>query len=549
MSGDFYIKGEMNIMANTKKYVSLDKLALYDEKIKKVVSDGDAAALKSAKDYADSLAVNYDAAGSAASALGEAKTYADGKDAAIQAAQKAGDDAAAAAGVADGKAVKAQGDVDNLKSYVGTIPEGATSTNVVAYVQEKTSGIATEGAMTELGNRVTVVEGDVATIKGDYLKSTDKTELEGKITDANTAVATEQSRAEGIEAGLRTDVDAIKGDYLKAVDKTELSDAIADETERATGVEGGLDTRIKAIEDDYLVAADKEALQTQINTIMNNPDAEGAINSINEFTQYVAEHGTIAEGFRTDIDKNKEDIAANAKAIEDHATLAGQTYATKTELANEKKALQDEIDADVKVVADDLAELADVVEGLGNTKADKTALAEAIEALEGADSGLDARLKVVEGAVGESGSVADDIATAKQEAIDAAAADATSKANAAEAAAKGHADGLNTAMNARVEALEAIDHDHTNKAELDLIVSGDKAKWDEAYAKRHEHSNLSVLEGITAGKVTAWDAAEGNAKTYADGLNTAMDTRVATLESWHENFVECSQEDIQGLFA
>ena len=37
--------------ATAKKYVSLDKLGLYDEKIKKVISDGDAASLQSAKDY------------------------------------------------------------------------------------------------------------------------------------------------------------------------------------------------------------------------------------------------------------------------------------------------------------------------------------------------------------------------------------------------------------------------------------------------------------------------------------------------------------------
>ena len=64
----------------------------------------------------------------------------------------------------------------------------------------------------------------------------------------------------------------------------------------------------------------------------------------------------------------------------------------------------------------------------------------------------------------------------------------------------------------------------------------------------HEHSNLSVLEGITSDKVTAWDAAEGSAKTYADGLNTAMDTRVATLETWHNNFTEVSEEEINALF-
>lgn len=82
--------------------------------------------------------------------------------------------------------------------------------------------------------------------------------------------------------------------------------------------------------------------------------------------------------------------------------------------------------------------------------------------------------------------------------------DAKGDAAAAETAAKGHADNLNTAMNARVEALEAIDHDHGNKA---------------------------VLDDITAEKVAAWDAAEQNAKDYADDLDEAMDGRVAALEA------------------
>ena len=48
--------------------------------------------------------------------------------------------------------------------------------------------------------------------------------------------------------------------------------------------------------------------------------------------------------------------------------------------------------------------------------------------------------------------------------------------------------------------------------------------------KAHEHDNEDVLDGITSAKVSAWDAAEGNAKTYADGLNTAMDARVQVVE-------------------
>lgn len=467
-------------MANTKKYVSLDKLSLYDEKIKAKIAADDAATLASAKSYADGLAVNYDAAGSAATAEANARAYADGKDAAIQAAHKAGTDAAAAAAVADGKAVAAQGEVDALEAYVGTFTHDTAKT-VVEYVNAKTDGIATSGNLEALAGRVTAVEGDVATIKGDYLKAADKTELEGEIDAVQTAVDTEKSRAEGVEAGLRTDVNTIMGDYLKAADKTEL--------------QGNIDTVSAAVE-----------------RLTNGVSAD-EVDGVNDLIQYVKDHGTEVTGMQ-------EDISENATAI---AGVAGRMDT-----------------AEGKITA---------VEGAVATKAEKTYVDEQVQALQGVDTGLDNRLKAVEAAVGESGSVADDIATAKQEAIDAAAADATTKANAAETNAKGYADGLNTSMNTRVEALEAIDHDHANKSELDLIASGDKAKWDAASAKAHEHSNLSVLEGITSAKVTAWDAAEGNAKGYADGLNTAMDARVATLETWHNNFTECSEDDINGLFA
>lgn len=213
----------------------------------------------------------------------EAQAMADGKDEAIAAAKKAGDDA--------------QADVDALKTYVGTFTASEGVDTVVKYIDAKTANIASDETVSALADRVKAIEDD-------YLVEADKTELAGLVT-------AEKTRAEGIEAGLRTDVDAIKGDYLKAADKTALTEAITAEETRAKGVEADL--------------------QTQINTIMNNPDAEGAINSINEFTKYVQEHGTIADGFRTDIDKNKEDIAANTKAIADQATSDAATYETKTD--------------------------------------------------------------------------------------------------------------------------------------------------------------------------------------------------------------------------
>lgn len=522
-------------MANTKKYISLDKLGLYDEKIKKFLADADAAALASAKEYADGLAGNYEAAGTVATAQTALQKNIDAVGAKADAAQAAAD--------------KAQGEVDALETLVGTLPEGTAATSVVDYVNVKTAGIATDAALGELNNQVSGLQTVVNGIVTDHLKAADKQEL----ADAITA---EETRAKGIEGGLETRLAAVEADYLTSADAESLQ-----------GNVDGVVERVAAIEADHLKAADKTelqgkidakadqtaldaeieratqaeaGLQTQINTILNNPDAEGAINSINEFTKYVEDHGTIADGFRADIDKNKGDIAAMDAAYK----------AADTAMAGRLDALE-AIDHEAYVGAD--TALKTELEGKINTKADAsavTAVEENIAKLQEADAGIIERVAAVEAQLGDGeDSVADMIADAKAETLEEAASAAATKDAETLAAAKEHANGLNTAMDARVQALEAIDHDHANKAELDLIATGDKAKWDAAAAKAHEHSNLEVIEGITAAKVTAWDAAEGNAKTYADGLNTAMNTRVASLESWHENFLECSQEDINGLFA
>ena len=224
---------------------------------------------------------------------------------------------AAAAAAAQTAAEAAQADADALEGRMDTV-EGKVTTLIGSDANKSVRTIANEEATAAANAEKSRAEGieaglrtDIDAVKADYLKAADKTEL-------SNAIAAEKSRAEGIEAGLRTDIDAVKVDYLKAADKTELSNAIAAEKERAEAAEAGL--------------------QTQINTIMNNPDAEGAINSINEFTQYVADHGEIAEGFRTS-------IAANTKAIEDHAALAAETYMSKEDAAAELEELANQITA------------------------------------------------------------------------------------------------------------------------------------------------------------------------------------------------------------
>ena len=465
-------------MANTKKYVSLDKLGLYDEKIKKVITDGDAAALASAKSYADGLATNYDAAGSAASALAEAKSYADGKDTAIAEAKQAGVDAAAAAAIADGKAVAAQGEVDALEAYVGTFTHD-TAKSVVEYINAKTDGIATSGNLEALGTRVTAVEGDVATIKGDYLKGADKTELEGKITAVETAVATEKSRAEGIEAGLETRLAKVEGDYLKAADKTEL--------------QGNIDTLTGVVE-----------------TLRDGIDAD-KVDGVKDLIDYVEEHGTEVTGM-------KEDIAENAEAIEG---VAGRMTT-----------------AEGKITA---------VEGAVATKAEKTYVDEQVQALQGVDSGFETRIAAIEGKFGGAeGSVEDMIADAKAEAIAAAASDAASKDEAILAAAKKYADDEDAKIETRVDALEAASATHALAS--DLTALGGRVSTAEGKISTLE-GEMDAVEALAAANEAAHKAnAAAIALKASQADLEAVSGRVTTLETWHNNFTECAEEDINKLF-
>jgi len=421
-------------MPNTKKYVSLAKLTKYDELLKAKMAADDAKVLSDAKSFAEGLAGNYEAAGAVATAKtelqGNINALANGAvkqntDAIAKLNGDATTDGSVAKAVADAKALvdadvdavesvanqnktdiaainntetgilaqakkfasdedaKVQANVDKLSEYVGTIPEGATATDVVGYVVERTSGIATNTALAELQAAVDANKEDISGLK----------------TKDGELVAKDEELAQAI-AAVKEDVDAFFAD--------------ADMTESA-----------------------KDTLK--------------------ELQTYIASDETAAS-----------QMAASIKANSD-----------------------------------------------------------AISALETAGVTQDEKIAALEAKFGEGdGSVEDMIAAAKQEAVDTAAADATTKANQALTDSKAYTDTEVGKDRTRLDALEAVTHSHANKAELDLIATGDKAKWDDAAAKAHEHGNKDVLDGITATKISAWDAAEANAIAKANELNTAMTTKV-----------------------
>lgn len=479
-------------MADTiKKYVSLENLGLYDEKIKTLIDSKDADILASANAYADGLADNYEAAGT----VNTAKQELQGKIDTVSAANEA-----------------TQAEVDALETLVGTLPSGTSATTVVGYVDAKTAGIATDAALTELNNQFTALKEDVQTIEADYLKDSDKTALQSSIEAVDNAVST------------------ISADYLKSTDKTELEGKI-----NAKADQTALDAEVSARETAV------SGLQNQINTIMSNPDAEGAINSINEFTQYVADHGTIADGMRTDINKNKDDISAMDTAYK----------AADTELSGRLDILE-AINHDAYVAAD-TALKNELTTEIGK-KADSSALTSAVQALEVKDTELSGKISALEAKFGDGdGSVSDLISNAMD-------------------AEEARVDGLLANKVDKVEGKGLSTNDLTNEL---------KGQYDAAYAHSQvahapADAQANIIESIKvngtaltitgkavdisvpvdnaeltngAGYLVANDIAGKAEQTALQGEVTRATAAEEALGARIDEFVECTTADIEGLFA
>lgn len=443
--------------------------------------------------------------------------------------------------------------ISDLEAYVGTIPAEATATNIVAYVQEKTSGIATDTALSELTGRVSTAEGEIDALQasiadggsvanaiaaakkaGDNAKAAadaaqstadskttmaeveaknyaTKTEAQGYADAKDSSISAAKAAADAAQA----DVDALETKVGAVPEDKTVVQMIADAQAAATYDDTAVKASIKAIADDYLKAADKTELSNAIGA--EKTRAEG-----------------IESGLRTDVDAIKADYLKAAD---------------KTELANSIKDVKDDVDAffasaEVGTAAiDTLKEIQDYIDTHGEAAATLTTKVGDLETTVG---------KAAEGETPATGlvkAVADNAAAivAEQSRAEGVEANLAQADTDNLAAAKKYVDdaiiGLKIGDYAKKSDLdthtgdttvhitaderskwntaESKAHTHSNKALLDTYTQTEENLAD-AVAKKHSHANAAELNKIADGDVAKWNAAQANAEaTAATALSSA----------------------------
>lgn len=143
------------------------------------------------------------------------------------------------------------GAAEAVRAYVGEIPETATATNIVAYVQEKTAGIATDAALEELVGRVDTAEDEIEALQEASAKHVEK--VEGKSLILDTEITRLAGMSDGANKVEASENGKIKIDGVDTVvythpdkhaidDVTGLQDAIDDAKQAGTDASSALNT-------------------------------------------------------------------------------------------------------------------------------------------------------------------------------------------------------------------------------------------------------------------------------------------------------------------
>lgn len=430
---------------------------------------------------------------------------------------------------------------------------GEIEGTVKAYVDTKTEGIASDEALTALGNRVTTAEGEIDDLQaaigenGSVTKAIADAKKSG--TDAAAAAKTAQdtanskvtmaeveakkyatqteakSYADAKDADIaaaktagdtaQSGVDAINAKIGTVAEGKTVVQMIGEAKAAATYDDTAVKASIRAIANDYLKAADKTTLQSAIDT--EKTRAEG-----------------VEGGLRTDVNAIKKDYL---KASD------------KTELSNAINGVKEDVDAffaaaDVGDAAiDTLKELQDYISTHGEAASTLTTKVGNLETTVGkAAEGENPATGLVKSVADNATAIAAEETRAKGKEAELSEADATNLQ-----AAKDYADGKITALKiddyakkadldshtadtdihitaaerTKWDAAEGKAHTHTNKDLLDSYTQTEENLAD-AVTKKHSHANAAELAKIETGDKAKWDAAQANAEaTAAAALSTA----------------------------
>lgn len=349
------------------------------------------------------------------------------------------------------------------------LSNGADLAAAILRIAENESDIA--GIQQELGALTGSDSGKSISQMIESAVETAKTELEGKIT-------AEENRAKGVEQGLDTRLATVEGDYLTSTDKTELEGKIKTNTDAIAVLNGNDQTE---------GSVDKK-IADAFNDFITTETADEVVNTYKELIDYAKNHGSEATEMAAAIDALETKVGEKTVAAQISEAITAENlsqYATDSELAA----------------------LTNVVSG----KASQTDL----DTVSGKVTTAEGKITALENKIGSLTDVEDAIATAKQEAIDAAAGDATTKANTAENNAKAYADSLATNYDGKGSAAQALADAKT-------------------YADGKDGETLQAAKDYADGLAGNYDAAgsasaaQGAAKTYTDNAILALDADVTS---------------------
>ena len=205
--------------------------------------------------------------------------------------------------------VRTEGDADSIVSFPSK-----------EYVDDKFNSLNTSiTGTTGVASQIEGLTGRIEDIEEDYLKASDKTELNNLITaetSARTSAITNVQNSITAETSARTAADnaldgrinAITEDYLKASDKTELNNLITAETSARTSaitnVQNSINTKTSELSDRLGTGVTSaNTVTTQLNAITNT------IESLGDTYATDAEVKTIKENLESEIAKAKTTLA------------------------------------------------------------------------------------------------------------------------------------------------------------------------------------------------------------------------------------------------